>query len=262
MIWYRAFSKKISWNLQSKWGYLETITPHHLVSGNAIACIVVGRFRTTILLPVLWIWYELSVFRDRYLMLKLSWWCKLQWQASFQAGIDMILLHLILDNLSSTRTDIITSSFIHIVFRDFTQFGVSPKPTTINIAYLLKLLLTHWGRDKMAAIFRTTFSNRFSWMKMYEFRLIYHWSLFPRVQLTIFQHWFRYWLGTEQATSHYLNQCWPNSTTHISVTRSQCLNTNMILVKVTIGLLLCLHHIALLFQGMSIRYISYVGSTY
>ena len=28
--------------------------------------------------------------------------------------------------------------------------------------------LTHWGRDKMAAIFRTTFSNGFSWMKMYE----------------------------------------------------------------------------------------------
>ena len=29
--------------------------------------------------------------------------------------------------------------------------------------------LSHWGRDKMAAIFQT-FSNAFSWMKMYEFR--------------------------------------------------------------------------------------------
>ena len=29
--------------------------------------------------------------------------------------------------------------------------------------------LTHWGWDKMAAIFQTTFSNAFSWMKMYEF---------------------------------------------------------------------------------------------
>ena len=29
--------------------------------------------------------------------------------------------------------------------------------------------LTHWGRDKTNAIFQTTFSNRFSWMKMYEF---------------------------------------------------------------------------------------------
>ena len=30
--------------------------------------------------------------------------------------------------------------------------------------------LTHWGRDKMAAVSQTTFSNAFSWMKMYEFR--------------------------------------------------------------------------------------------
>ena len=51
--------------------------------------------------------------------------------------------------------------------------------------------LTHWGRDKMAAISQTIFSNAFSWMKMDEFRLRFHWSLFLRVQLTIFQHWFR-----------------------------------------------------------------------
>ena len=29
-----------------------------------------------------------------------------------------------------------------------------------------------------------------------------------RLQLTIFCHWFRYWLGACQATSHYLNLCW------------------------------------------------------
>ena len=38
--------------------------------------------------------------------------------------------------------------------------------------------LTHWGRDKMAAIFRTTFLNAFSWMKMLKFRLRNHWNLF------------------------------------------------------------------------------------
>ena len=32
-------------------------------------------------------------------------------------------------------------------------------------------MLLHWGRDKMAAISQTMFSNTFSWMKMYEFRL-------------------------------------------------------------------------------------------
>ena len=51
--------------------------------------------------------------------------------------------------------------------------------------------LTHWGRDKMDAISQRAFSNVFSWMKMFEFRLKFHWSLFLRVQLTIFQHWFR-----------------------------------------------------------------------
>ena len=68
--------------------------------------------------------------------------------------------------------------------------------------------LTHWGRHKMAAVSQTTLSNAFSWMKMLEFRLRFHWSLFPRVQLIIIQHWFRYWLGAVQATSHYLNQWW------------------------------------------------------
>ena len=68
--------------------------------------------------------------------------------------------------------------------------------------------LTNWGRDKMAAIFQSTVSNGFSWMKMYEFRLKFHWSLLPRIQLTIFQHWFRSWLGADQMTSYYLNQWW------------------------------------------------------
>ena len=68
--------------------------------------------------------------------------------------------------------------------------------------------LTHWGWDKMANIFQTTFSNAFSWMKTYEFLLKFHWSLFLRVQLTKFQQWFRKWLGADQATSHYMDQWW------------------------------------------------------
>ena len=83
------------------------------------------------------------------------------------------------------------------------------------------LALTHWGRDKIDAILQTTCSNAFSWMKIFEFRLKFHWSLFLKVQFTIFQHWFRQWLGAEQATSHYLNQWWPSSMTHICVTRPQ-----------------------------------------
>ena len=50
--------------------------------------------------------------------------------------------------------------------------------------------LTHWGRGKMADIFWTTFPNAFSWMKMYDSQSRFHWKLFLRVQLTIFQLWF------------------------------------------------------------------------
>ena len=50
--------------------------------------------------------------------------------------------------------------------------------------------LSHWSRDKMDAISQTTFSNANSWMKSFKFRLKFHWSLFHRVQLTIFQRWF------------------------------------------------------------------------
>ena len=49
------------------------------------------------------------------------------------------------------------------------------------------VFLTQWGRDKMDAISQTIFWSAFSWMKMFEFRLKFHWSLFLRVQLTIFQ---------------------------------------------------------------------------
>ena len=44
--------------------------------------------------------------------------------------------------------------------------------------------LTHWGRDKMAAISQTTFSNAFSSMKMFEFRLQFQWLKFvPKVPI-------------------------------------------------------------------------------
>ena len=76
-------------------------------------------------------------------------------------------------------------------------------PYNIMRAFVYSLRPRHNGRH-----FQTTFLNVLSWMTMYKFRLKFHWSLIPRVQLTIFQQWFRYWLGAVQATSHYLSQWW------------------------------------------------------
>ena len=64
----------------------------------------------------------------------------------------------------------------------------------------LPLVLTHWGRDEMAAIFPTMFSNAISRMKINGFWFKFQWCIFPRVQTTIFQHLF--------APSNYLNQWW------------------------------------------------------
>ena len=42
------------------------------------------------------------------------------------------------------------------------------------------------GRHFADDIFKCIFLN-----EMFDFRLKFHWSLFPRVQLTIFQQWIR-----------------------------------------------------------------------
>ena len=60
------------------------------------------------------------------------------------------------------------------------------QPTTIHYSdvigasWHIKLpatqpFLTHWDRDKMVAILQTTFTDAFSWMKMYRFRLKFQW---------------------------------------------------------------------------------------
>ena len=54
--------------------------------------------------------------------------------------------------------------------------------------------------------------------------LRFHLNLFPRVQLTIKQHWFGLWLGTGQATSHYLSQCYPRSLSPYGGTRPEWVN--------------------------------------
>ena len=46
--------------------------------------------------------------------------------------------------------------------------SINSSVVAVSNSGLLECVLTHWGRDKIAAIFQTTFSNAFSWMKMYD----------------------------------------------------------------------------------------------
>ena len=49
-------------------------------------------------------------------------------------------------------------------------------PGTFSLCIAFQWRLTHWGWDKMAAIFQTIYWKAFSWMKMYKFQLIFQWS--------------------------------------------------------------------------------------
>ena len=51
--------------------------------------------------------------------------------------------------------------------------------------------MTHWDRVEMDDISQTTFSNVLSSMKLFEFRIKFHWMLFLRTQSTIFEYLFR-----------------------------------------------------------------------
>ena len=112
----------------------------------------------------------------------------------------------------SCRRAVDSSSFV-VKFCEFlvskelrlNEWHCGSEITLVHVMAQYLLAFTHWGWDKMVTNFLTTFSNAFSWIKICKLQLKFHWSLFPVVQLTIFQHWFRKWLGNGQVTCHYLN---------------------------------------------------------
>ena len=129
--------------------------------------------------------------------------------------------------LSSTRVQVLV--WFHETKKHYLNQCLQSSYDAMTTEYMASLShneLTHWGWDKIAAISQTTFSNAFSWMKMHEFCLRFHQSLFLRFKLTKFQHWFIQWLGTRQATSHYLNQGWLVYR-HMCVTQPQWVNGYM-----------------------------------
>ena len=66
------------------------------------------------------------------------------------------------------------------------------------------LPLTHWIRDKMAAILKCIFLN-----ENVSISIQISLNCAPLgVQLTQFQRWFWWRLGADQATSHYMKQWW------------------------------------------------------
>ena len=91
--------------------------------------------------------------------------------------------------------------------------------------FLLKLTMVYnfnfkaFAQGQFDGKLQTTLSNACFSIEMFEFQLKFHWSVFLRVQLTISQQRLKQWLGAEQPTSHFMNQCWLSSLMDICGTR-------------------------------------------
>ena len=67
------------------------------------------------------------------------------------------------------------------------------------------ILLTHWGRDKIAAISQTTLLNAFSWIKLSEFWLKFH-QVGPKGSINNISSLVQ--IKAWRRLGHYLNQWW------------------------------------------------------
>ena len=89
---------------------------------------------------------------------------------------------------------------------------------------------TDWGRGKMAAFFHTTYSNTFSWMKVYEFRSRFHYFSFLKgpinniLALVQMMAWRR---AGDKPLSESMLVC---LLTHICVTRPQWVNASDVIL--------------------------------
>ena len=82
--------------------------------------------------------------------------------------------------------------YIYIIVYISLTYAYVTRPWRANTFYgsfVVGLLLTHQGRDKMAAIFQTTLSNEFSWMLMYEFPLKNALKFVPRCPINNIPAW-------------------------------------------------------------------------
>ena len=104
------------------------------------------------------------------------------------------------------------------------QPGDEPLSESMMVSLLTHICITQpqWVNNTLRprqnkCHFETAFSELISSMK----NVIHVIEFKERVQLTMSQHWFRWWLGAEQATSYDLNQLWPSLLTLICITWTQ-----------------------------------------
>ena len=96
-----------------------------------------------------------------------------------------------LDQIEISTRWIMNTVMIKYSVQFHTGIDIIPGSYELRNTQVVVCLINTLRPRQMDAILQTPFSNAYSWMKMFEFWLKFHWSLFPRVQLTIFQQSFR-----------------------------------------------------------------------
>ena len=92
---------------------------------------------------------------------------------------------------------------VPLFWPDLAEWVYSLHGQVHGLANIITLRPRQNGRHFADDVFKCIFLNENVWIFKIPLTFV------PKVPiLTIFQHWFRYWLGAVQATSHYLNQWW------------------------------------------------------
>ena len=105
-----------------------------------------------------------------------------------------------------------------------TQQTLDTQDTPCGHIQIPKTHITHWGRDKINAISQTTFSNAFSWMKMYEFHLRFDRIFFPKVPINNIPAMVQIMAWRRSGDKPLFEPMMFNLLTHICVTRPQWVN--------------------------------------
>ena len=72
----------------------------------------------------------------------------------------------------------------------------------VKMMMIMMIMITYDYSIRVINQRRLVILKAFSWMKILELRLIFHWSLFVMFQLTKSQNWLRHWIGAEQVARH------------------------------------------------------------
>ena len=132
------------------------------------------------------IWCPYNLFNKISLVLVILFIDKITWQSVFirhafhvKAGIqkgnhilDISINKSFFQYMFSemVKEPILIPVQINLDFEATSWLWNTNKILCMDMCFSQQSWLTHWGRDKMADIWQTTFSSAFSWMEMFDFR--------------------------------------------------------------------------------------------